>query len=253
MLSYTLASLEEIRAAELRLLLQKHGTLFGGADILEIGTGTGAQLLELSRIGKSATGVDVKASDYTPRHSGNFTYYDGSHLPFEDRSFDVIYSSNTMEHVLDEPVLHAEMRRVLRPNGVAVHVVPSSAWRLWTMAAYYTRLPAIVLSHLRRRRDQTAVAGASPPPPVRSTGERALDVICPMRHGERGNRFTEWWHFRGASWRRRFEQLGWKVESAEGIGLFYSGFLLSGMPVAKRERLASSLGSACLVFILKAA
>jgi SAM-dependent methyltransferase len=252
MLSYTLAYLEEIRAAELRLLLQKHGALFSGADILEIGTGTGAQLLELSRIGKSATGVDVKASDYTPRHSGNFTYYDGSHLPFEDRSFDVIYSSNTMEHVLDEPTLHAEMRRVLRPGGVAVHVVPSSAWRLWTMAAYYIKLPGIALSYLRRRGDQTAGAGASPPPRVRTTGERALDLICPMRHGERGNRFTEWWHFRGASWQQRFEQLGWKVESAEGIGLFYSGFGLSGMSMTQRERLANSLGSACLVLILKA-
>jgi hypothetical protein len=40
-----------------------------------------------------------------------------------------------------------------------------------------------------------------------------------MHDGERGNRFTER-RFRSWSWRRRFEQLGWKVESAAGVGLF---------------------------------
>jgi hypothetical protein len=80
MLSYTIDQLDAIRVAELRLLMQKHEGLFSGANILEIGTGTGAQLRELSKVPASAIGLDLRSSDYQPRCS-NFTYYDGVNFP----------------------------------------------------------------------------------------------------------------------------------------------------------------------------
>jgi SAM-dependent methyltransferase len=85
---------------------------------------------------------------------------DGINLPFADNSFDVIYSSNTMEHVLDECGLHNEFKRVLRPAGVAVHVVPSSTWRLWTMATHYLILPRLILAFVRRRTEPHGAADA---------------------------------------------------------------------------------------------
>ena len=251
MLSYTIDQLDAVRVAELRLLMQKHEGLFSGANILEIGTGTGAQLRELSKVAASAIGVDLRSSDYQPRCS-NFTYYDGVNLPFADGSFDVIYSSNTMEHVLDELALHAELMRVMRPGAVAVHIVPSCAWRLWTTAVSYLMLPNVALSFARRSSEKSLGENFSTSVP-RSMGARIFDLICPARHGERGNRFTEWWHFRARSWRRRFETLGWSVEHVDGVGLFYTGYLFGAslMPMKRRERLARILGSACLVVVLR--
>jgi SAM-dependent methyltransferase len=254
MLFYTIDELDEVRDTELDLLLQKHGAIFSGAAVLEVGAGVGRQLAALSRATGMAVGVDVPASTYHPNQSGNLAYYDGVNLPFADNSFDVIYSSNTMEHVLNEPDLHNELKRVLRPAGVAVHVVPSSTWRLWTMATHYLILPRLILAFVRRRTEPHGHAD-TPAVPTRKKGaaQLVLDLICPMRHGERGNRFTEWWHFRGASWKRRFEELGWKVESIEGLGLFYTGYLVGSrwLPMARRQRLVRLLGSSCLIFILK--
>jgi ubiquinone/menaquinone biosynthesis C-methylase UbiE len=255
MLSYTIDDLDDIRETELTLLLQKHGAIFSGAAVLEVGSGNGRQLATLSRIARLAIGIDVPASTYRPSHSGKLAFYDGINLPFPDDSFDVIYSSNTMEHVLSERDLHREFERVLRPTGVAVHIVPSSTWRLWTIATYYIMLPRIVVAFLRRhaelpeRTDNAEATSRS----SKGAGQSMIDLICPMRHGERGNRFTEWWHFRGASWRRRFEKLGWKVESVEGVGLFYTGYLLGArlLSMARRQRLARLLGSSCLIFVLK--
>lgn len=44
--------------------------------------------------------------------------YDGTNFPFEDDSFDVVFSWGAFEHVRDVSAVLREMRRVMRPNGV---------------------------------------------------------------------------------------------------------------------------------------
>ncbi|MFZ5756990.1 MAG: class I SAM-dependent methyltransferase [Pseudomonadota bacterium] len=45
-------------------------------------------------------------------------------LPFADTSFDVVYASHVLEHVPDDRKAIAEIRRILRPGGIAVLPVP---------------------------------------------------------------------------------------------------------------------------------
>jgi SAM-dependent methyltransferase len=255
MLTYSLDDLNEIRQAELDLLLQKCPTAFVGTDVLELGAGACQQLAVLESVARFAVGVDVPASNYKPNPESRFVSYDGLHLPFGTGSFDVVYSSNVMEHVLNEDCLHKEMRRVLRAEGIAIHVVPSCAWRLWTTAVYYVVIPGHIFNVASRywARSGESSAPLQPSTAKPSLGDLLLSLICPRRHGEKGNRFTEWWHFRKASWRLRFEELGWTVVSAEEIGLFYSGYLIGArfLPIKVRKHLSRFLGSACLIFVLK--
>jgi SAM-dependent methyltransferase len=257
MLSYTIDDLNELRQTEMDLLLQRYAPIFSGAFLLEVGSGIGCQLSVLSQMASLAVGVDVLATTYSyqPKQTGTFLYYDGVNLPFADNSFDVVYSSNTMEHVLNERGLHRELKRVLRPSGAAIHIVPSSTWRLWTMASHYIMLPTLMTRFVHRRIKQRGHFddGSAGPQTARGVGQLMLDLLCPVRHGERGNRFTEWWHFRGASWKRRFENLGWEVESIEGLGLFNTGYLVASRLISmdRRKRLARLLGSSCLIFILR--
>jgi ubiquinone/menaquinone biosynthesis C-methylase UbiE len=60
------------------------------------------------------------------------TDFDGRNAPFHDASFDIVFSSNVLEHVPDLVHMHSEIQRVLTPNGYAVHVLPTHSWRLWT-------------------------------------------------------------------------------------------------------------------------
>lgn len=48
-------------------------------------------------------------------------------IPYEEMSFDVIYCSHVLEHVLDDRLAMRELRRVLRPTGWAVIQVPITA------------------------------------------------------------------------------------------------------------------------------
>lgn len=50
---------------------------------------------------------------------------DVRHLPFDDASFDAIYSMGTVEHFAETEAALAEMRRVLRPGGLAIVGVPN--------------------------------------------------------------------------------------------------------------------------------
>jgi SAM-dependent methyltransferase len=49
-------------------------------------------------------------------------------LPFDDGFFDVVYSCQVLEHVRDWRAALGEIRRVLRPGGVSLHIFPSR-WR----------------------------------------------------------------------------------------------------------------------------
>jgi SAM-dependent methyltransferase len=247
--------LHSIRAAELDVLLRLERARLADLDILEIGSGSGLQLQTLRRIARTAIGVDVPCSNYKPAASAGFVLYDGSNLPFADAAFDLIYSSNTMEHVRNEERLHAEMQRTLRPTGIAIHVVPSSSWRLWSMVTYYSEAAQAV----RRRFRNSACAGQAQETAVQSgAGNLAmvvLDRLVAPRHGEHGNRFDEWLYFRRPAWRRRFEAHGWKVEKIVPVGLFYTGSALMGprLSLSRRKSLSRWLGSSCLICFMRAA
>lgn len=92
---------------------------------LDLGCGTGLTDRYLAgRVG-ALTGVDV--SEESVRHAAqrnpSVTYrsYDGHRLPFPDESFDLAFAICVVHHVPPSQWEHfaSEMRRVLRPGGVA--------------------------------------------------------------------------------------------------------------------------------------
>ncbi len=54
---------------------------------------------------------------------------DITEIPYEDDTFDVIYCSHVLEHVLDDQKAMRELSRVMRPTGWAVLQVPITAER----------------------------------------------------------------------------------------------------------------------------
>jgi SAM-dependent methyltransferase len=45
-------------------------------------------------------------------------------LPIKDAQYDVVYASHVLEHIKDDREAISEIRRVLRPNGIAILPVP---------------------------------------------------------------------------------------------------------------------------------
>ena len=57
--------------------------------------------------------------------------YDGRVLPFPDAVLDVVLTSHVLAHLRNAPNA-CEVRRVLKPRGVAISIVPTATWRIWT-------------------------------------------------------------------------------------------------------------------------
>jgi SAM-dependent methyltransferase len=246
------AHIDATRREEMQWILSRYGDLFTGKDLLEIGSGTGAQLKTLSRICKSAAGLEVADSVYAPHRVMPIREYDGTNIPFPERSFDVIFSSHVLEHIKNQDVVYREMRRVIRPGGVSINIVPTHTWRLWTSLIHYPTLPARALNKLRRMtngNERNGGDGAA----QRPLGQKWVDFLTPPRHGEFGNRISEHWLFHPLAWRRRVESHGWRVVTIEGLGLAYTGhsFLGPRLSMEARRRLSVILGSSSIVIVMR--
>lgn len=254
--------LAAIRAAELDIVINHLREIQAKKNkkdikILEIGAGSGWQAAELCKIGFNVEAVDTAHSNYARHRIWPVTVYDGVRLPYAQSSFDVIFSSSVLEHIPHLESMESEMLRVLKQDGIAVHLVPSATWRIWTTIAHYPNVlkKAIQIAHaFGTRTFRTPRPGTEPQcmPTIDLEGKPLWTALFPSRHGERGNAATEAWFFTRRFWRRHFEDNGWKVQSATGNRIFYSGFLtLSGVISAElRRKLSRILGSSCHVFVL---
>jgi 2-polyprenyl-3-methyl-5-hydroxy-6-metoxy-1,4-benzoquinol methylase len=236
-----------------KLELEQAVPLFGlGRRVLEIGAGAGWQAGMLARKGYQVTAIDVPESNYTALREWNVILYDGVHIPAPDRYFDVIFSSNVLEHVTDLPALQQEMHRVLKPGGIAVHIMPTPAWRLWTTCSFYAKRLLQTCSGVKLTQSQPPgenchALGSTTP---LSTLRRAL---FPARHGIRGTWLPELYLFSEYRWRNTLANKDWQLLSVVPNGLFYSGYRIFGekIPIATRRRLSSFLGSSCKLYVLK--
>lgn len=94
-----------------------------GALILDLGCGSGRDLLHFSRRGYRAVGIDYShnltrlAKQYTrqPVVKGEFT-----HLPFKDSTFDAVWAIGSLLHVprYSLPPVLLEIHRVLKPDSL---------------------------------------------------------------------------------------------------------------------------------------
>lgn len=239
--------------------LQAAESLFSkGTRILELGAGAGWQAKILSE-----KGYDVLALEFAnPEFKGlreisvfPIQEYDGVNIPSPDASFDVVFSSNVLEHVQHEHLLQKEIRRVLKPNGTAVHIVPSPYWRAWSWCTHYLFVVQNLISRLHKADNvaTTTHAENSAPHAARSFTQKLKFFMIPERHGESGNIISEVWHFSKFRWNKTFKRADFTVENIHPIPLFYTGYgvLNKRLSIAWRRRLAKILGHATTLYVVK--
>jgi len=119
---------------------QLKGRGFEGGSVLDAGCGAGEVLIEIARAFPRAELVGLDLSEplleiarRQTEEAGlserlTFKRGDVEAMPFEDDSFDLVISVNTL-HVVDDPVaMMNEVERVLRPDGALVLTCIRRSW-----------------------------------------------------------------------------------------------------------------------------
>jgi len=133
------------KAAKIRAVLRDHlGADLRGLRCLDLGCGDGGILRALAPDFALAIGADLHTQP-SPGAGAAVTQADGARLPFPAESFDVVICAQVYEHAADPEALLAEIRRLLRPDGVVYLSGPN---RLALIEEHY-HLP--LLSWLPRR------------------------------------------------------------------------------------------------------
>jgi 2-polyprenyl-3-methyl-5-hydroxy-6-metoxy-1,4-benzoquinol methylase len=200
-------------------------SLLGGkrpSRALEIGAGDGGQSVTIAKYCDHlvCTEVDEKSHDWLggatilERDLGNVEYRicDAQDLSeFDDQSFDLIFSSNALEHIPDIDRCLGECRRVLKPEGVMLHAMPNRWWK--TISCLLT------LTQLRR----------------------------PATHGVERTHAAEFKAFGLGSWLARLAKNGLKLERVVSLP-FYVGHGNRYIPITKA---GNWLGlSACYLYMV---
>lgn len=104
---------------------------------LDISTGEGQMVRASQQKTSSAFGIDISlfaCKKAAQKASGHITCADGHNIPFAPNSFDVVSIIGSLEHFDDMGKGIREVRRVLKPTGVACLTVPNTFGLRWNVS-----------------------------------------------------------------------------------------------------------------------
>jgi ubiquinone/menaquinone biosynthesis C-methylase UbiE len=117
-----------------------------GERVLEVGAGLGTDLAQFARNGSIVTDLDMSAGhlelaklNFARRGlTGAFHHGDAENMPFDDATFDVVYSNGVIHHTPNTSRVIGEIRRVLKPGGRAIIMVYAEhSLNYWRNVVYH--------------------------------------------------------------------------------------------------------------------
>ena len=197
--------------------------LRSGGTVVDLGAGPGLQTELIRGLGNDVVALDLPDGSYRP--GPHMVWFDGVHLPLRTSSVDAVFSSHVLEHVEDLGGLFDELRRVLVPGGIAVHVMPTATWRMLGLVTRWKPIGGAVLRRCRGAAGRAA-RGAAPTDDVAFPADRRnllTSILVPLPHGAHHSAAGELWAFSRFGWRRTLADRGWTIDGPHPLGLAYSG------------------------------
>jgi len=92
-------------------------------------------------------GVDYDGEGHSHEGEAVDVFYDGKHLPFNDNTFDSVFSSEVFEHIFNLEEILPEINRVMKP-GADILITCPFVWNLHEIPVDYARYTSYALKHL---------------------------------------------------------------------------------------------------------
>ena len=152
---------------EPHILTNLDRTDWKGKRVLEIGLGQGADGEQLIRRGAVYSGVDL-TEESVKRVRMRFDLKELAYdtvqqasvvsLPFQDHSFDIVYSHGVLHHVPEIQLASAEIARVLKPDGELIAMLYAKRSVNYLLSISFVRRLGLIGAYLTGARGNAMVA-----------------------------------------------------------------------------------------------
>jgi SAM-dependent methyltransferase len=124
-------------------------------DGLEIGAGDGFQSLLLSQYLRRLVSTEINELVLSGETCDSVEYRICSAEEAvgncREGSLDIVYSSNLLEHLVDPTAILRGVRRILKDDGITVHIVPTPLWKLCHMLFYVPANAVALIEQVSRQ------------------------------------------------------------------------------------------------------
>jgi SAM-dependent methyltransferase len=203
-----LEHLHEFRRRELQIVLAHCPERYFRAG-LELGAGDGYQSSILARYVQRLVCTDYNKHRLRRQAPAPTSYVvcDAESVGnlFRDDSFDLVFSSNLLEHLPNPEAALAGIHRVLRPDGITIHVLPSVFWKLCHVLFFNPHRLVERLERMVNGRGPSAATGIGNNPKTPRSAPRRRWLLPPP-HGVSSGTFKELFAFRRSRWQRLLER-----------------------------------------------
>lgn len=220
--------------------------------ILEFGTGVGDQIPELKKYG-NVSAIDIYTHSRLNTEDVNFIECSITSTPFENNSFDWIYSNHVIAHIgesraHDLSEAFSEMLRIGKEDCYYTFAVPTRLWLLLSLPAHYFdllyRLFKKVMPSTKASNESEARDTAKPP----QKDKNYLKLLLPGGLGIFRTFFSAYKGFGRMQWIKLFDKHGMKCMADNALATYSA----SELPIVPTTRILNrwNIGSSRL-YILK--
>lgn len=207
--------LHELRRREVDLLF---GRFEDGAfeDGLELGAGDGFQSRLLTRWVKRLTATDITPGRWRGPADVRFLTCDAERIDesFDREAFDLVFSSNLLEHLPAPEAALRGIHHVLRDDGLGLHLVPSPFWKLGHVLLHVPNLAVTTLERLSEPTPEPmerSTRQTNNPKTLRPRRSLVAKIFSPLPHGVSRTHLEEFAAFSRRRWLQRFRETGFDV------------------------------------------
>lgn len=180
---------------------------------LELGAGNGYQSTLLKKYVLNLTSTEIDDERLIERDKEiKYMILDAHNLEnkFPPNTFDIIYSSNMLEHVENPERVLKGIKKTLKDDGVTIHIMPSPFWKLCNLLLHPFSVSKNIFSMLINRSKTPKSNKEMEKVKIEDNRHPLKRFLIPRPHGVSSSNIKEFKVFSKKEWKVKFEKAGFK-------------------------------------------
>jgi SAM-dependent methyltransferase len=183
---------------------------------LELGAGDGFQSKLLKTLSDELIATDFnkdRLPDNSDQKGIKFILLDAELVAkhFHPRTFDLVYSSNLMEHLPNVESAFLGIRQVLKDDGLVIHIMPTPWWRFFATLLHFPNKFFNILNRIFSKEFNKKKIRKGNNLKSQEKRNKYIDFLIPKPHGVSSNSFSEFFAFRKSKWENLFIKTGYDI------------------------------------------